>query len=191
MRKHTFGKQRQRAVSRDAQSAKRSAFASDTAIAQHALRCASRLTLERHHRDALAIALEGALPPHEAAEVLADSYASLPLPERLIAAALVMPRLTNRRDLPAAALEPICNDWALVGTPGSGPVVSGQGTAWVRPILTNELPKLDARTEKGRVLLAVAAQLLYRKHEARIEALGEAWKRGVAALRPAGRRAAA
>ncbi len=150
-----------------------------------------RLLAEREPFARLAIALEGALPPHEAAEVLADSYASLPLPERLIAAALVMPRLTNRRDLPAAALEPICNDWALVGTPGSGPVVSGQGTAWVRPILTNELPKLDARTEKGRVLLAVAAQLLYRKHEFRVEALVEAWKRGVAALRPAGRRAAA
>lgn len=150
-----------------------------------------RLLSEREPFGRLAIALEGTLPPHEAAEVLSDAYSALPLPERLIAAALVMPRLTKRRDLPAAALEPICNDWAEVGRPGAASVTSGPGMRWVRPLLTTELPKLDRKTEKGRVLSAVAAQLLFQKHEFRLEELLAAWERAVAALRPAGKEAAA
>ncbi|MBK9374004.1 MAG: AAA family ATPase [Holophagales bacterium] len=150
-----------------------------------------RLLTEREPFVRLAIALEGTLPPHEAAEVLSDAYSALALPERLIAAALVMPRLTKRRDLPAAALEPICNDWAEVGKPCAASVTSGPGTRWVRPLLTTELPKLDRKTEKGRVLSAVAANLLFRKHEFRLEELLAAWERAVAALRPAGRKVAA
>ncbi|MBK6407037.1 MAG: AAA family ATPase [Holophagales bacterium] len=150
-----------------------------------------RLLTEREPFVRLAIALEGTLPPHEAAEVLSDAYSALALPERLIAAALVMPRLTKRRDLPAAALEPICNDWAEVGKPGAASVTSGPGTRWVRPLLTTELPKLDRKTEKGRVLSAVAAHLLFQKHEFRLEELLAAWERAVAALRPAGRKVAA
>jgi hypothetical protein len=150
-----------------------------------------RLLSEREPFARLAIALEGTLPPHEAAEVLSDAYSALPLPERLVAAALVMPRLTKRRDLPAAALEPICNDWAEVGRPCAASVTVGPGTRWVRPLLTTELPKLDRKTEKGRVLSAVAARLLFEKHEFRLEELLEAWERAVAALRPAGRKAAA
>jgi len=150
-----------------------------------------RLLEEREPFARIAIALDGTLPPHEAAEVLSDTYSALPLPERFVAAALLMPELTKRRDLPAAALEPVCNDWAEVGVPASGTVTSGPGTRWVKPLLTAELPKLDGRTEKGRVLLAVAARLLHRKHEFRVEELGAAWKRGVAALRPRGRKEAA
>jgi MoxR-like ATPase len=150
-----------------------------------------RLLSEREPFARLAIALEGTLPPHEAAEVLSDAYSALPLPERLVAAALVMPRLTQRRDLPAAALEPICNDWAEVGRPCAASVTVGPGTRWMRPLLTTELPKLDRKTEKGRVLSAVAARLLFEKHEFRLEELHSAWERAVAALRPRGRKEAA
>jgi MoxR-like ATPase len=150
-----------------------------------------RLLAAREPFARVAIALEGTLPPHEAAEVLADSYSSLPLPERLVAAALLMPGLTKRRDLPAAALEPICNDWARVGKPAMAGVQVGPGTAWVRTAVTSGLPKMDQRTEKGRTLTAVAACLLHAKHPFRMEELEAAWERAVAALRPRAGKAAA
>ena len=150
-----------------------------------------RLLSERAPFARIAIALEGTFPPHEAAEVLSDAYSALPLPERLVAAAVVMPRLTKRRDLPAAALEPICNDWAEVGIPRSARVTSGPGTRWVLPLVTSELPKLDGKTERGRVLLAVAARLLHVQHPFRVPELLSAWERAVAALRPSGRKEAA
>ncbi len=138
----------------------------------------------------IAIVLDGDLPPHEAAEALADSYSLLPLPERLVAASFLMPRLTKRRDLPAAALEAVANDWARVGAARSAPVTVGPGTQWMRPLLTSEMPKLDARTAKGRTLTAVAAALLHEAHPFRLEELAAAWERAAAALAPARRSAA-
>ena len=78
-----------------------------------------------------------------------------------------------------------------MGKPGAASVIAGPGTRWVLPLMTTELPKLDRKTEKGRVLSAVAAQLLFQKHEFRLEELLSAWERAVAALRPADRKAAA
>jgi len=57
--------------------------------------------------------------------------------------------------------------------------------------MTAELPNLDRKTEKGRVLLAVAARLLHRQHQFRVEELAAAWERGVRALRPRRRKEAA
>jgi MoxR-like ATPase len=138
----------------------------------------------------IAIVLDGDLPPHEAAEALADSYSLLPLPERLVAATFLMPRLTKRRDLPAAALEAVANDWARVGTARSAPVTVGPGTQWMRPLLTSGIPKLDARTAKGRALTAVAAALLHEAHPFRLDDLAAAWERAASALAPAKRSAA-
>jgi len=138
----------------------------------------------------IAIVLDGDLPPHEAAEALADSYSLLPLPERLVAASFLMPRLAKRRDLPAAALEAVANDWARVGAARSAPVTVGPGTQWMRPLLTSEMPKLDARTAKGRTLTAVAAALLHEAHPFKVDDLAAAWERAAAALAPARRSAA-
>lgn len=143
-----------------------------------------RLLAETDPFARLAIALDGTLPPHEAAEVAADAYSSLPLPERLVAAALLMPRLTKRRDLPAVALEAVANDWARVGEARDASVTVSQGTYWMRPILTSDLLKLDARTEKGRTLTAVAAALLHEGFRFRMEGLLDAWQRAAAALKP-------
>ena len=138
----------------------------------------------------IAIVLDGDLPPHEAAEALADAYSLLPLPERLVAATFLMPRLTKRRDLPAAALEAVANDWARVGPARSAPVTVGPGTQWMRPLLTSGIPKLDARTAKGRALTAVAAALLHEAHPFQLEDLAAAWERAARALAPAKRSAA-
>lgn len=138
----------------------------------------------------IAIVLDGDLPPHEAAEALADSYSLLPLPERLVAASFLMPRLTKRRDLPAAALEAVANDWARVGPARSAAVTVGPGTQWMRPLLTSRIPRLDARTARGRALTAVAAALLHEKQPFEMEDLTAAWERAARALAPAKRSAA-
>ena len=138
----------------------------------------------------IAIVLDGDLPPHEAAEALADAYSLLPLPARLVAATLLMPRLTKRRDLPAAALEAVANDWARVGPARSAPVTVGPGTQWMRPLLTSGIPRFDTRTARGRALTAVAAALLHEAHPFQIEDLTAAWDRAARALAPAKRSAA-
>jgi len=149
-----------------------------------------RLLAETDPFARIGIALDGDLAPLEAAQALADSYSQLPLPERLVVAALLMPRLTKRSDLPAVALEAVANDWARVGPARSAPVTVGGATAWMRPLLTSGLPRLDARTEKGRTLTAVAAALLHEGQRFQMEQLHEAWRRAAAVLRPAKRKAA-
>jgi hypothetical protein len=101
-----------------------------------------------------------------------------------------MPRLTKRRDLPAAALEAVANDWARVGPARSAAVTVGPGTQWMRPLLTSRIPRLDARTARGRALTAVAAALLHEKQPFEMEDLTAAWERAARALAPAKRSAA-
>lgn len=138
----------------------------------------------------MAIAMEGAFPAHEAAGVLVDAYASLTVPERLVAATVFMPVLSRRRDLPAAALEPVATDWAALAAARTEIVSVGPGGAWKRTVLSSDLPRLDRGSEKGRSLAAVATTLLGMDHEFRVEDLERAWAGAVDALRAPGKAAA-
>ena len=131
----------------------------------------------------MAIALEGSLPAAEATGAFVDAYVSLPVPQRLVAATVLMPTLSRRSDLPAAALEPVANDWAVLAAGRTVSVNVGPGTSWRRAVLSSELPRLDRKTERGRSLAAVATTLLCQEHEFRLPDLENAWARAVAALR--------
>ncbi len=138
----------------------------------------------------MAIAMDGTLPAHEAAGAFVDAYSSLPLTERLVTAAVVMPALSRMRDLPAAALEPVATDWAAVAGGRIENVEIGPGTAWKRKILSSDLPRINTKTEKGRSISAVAMTLLGRGQTFEMAALEAAWDRAVEFLRPPGRAAA-
>ena len=149
-----------------------------------------QLLTERDPFARMAIALYGTLPPEEATGVLVDSYASLPRHERLVAAAVLMPTLSRRRDLPAAALEPIAMDWAAIASGKTGNVAVGPGASWKRIVLTTDLPRLDQKTEKGKSVAAVSTTLLWEGYEFQTIELEQTWDRAVSILRGKGRAAA-
>jgi len=62
----------------------------------------------------IGLALDAPLPPADAGAVIADAFASLARPARLVTAALLFPRLADRTDFPATTLEAIAADYALV-----------------------------------------------------------------------------
>lgn len=139
----------------------------------------------------MAIALDGGLPPHEAAGVFTDAYTSLPLQERYVAAVVVMPVLSRRRDLPAAALEPVAADWATLSMGRTDLVDIHPGAAsWKKRVVTEDLPSLDLKTVKGKLLAAVGSTLLFDGFSYRKADLDAAWERAVAAFDRAGRAAA-
>ena len=138
----------------------------------------------------MAIALYGNMPPEEATGVLVDSYASLPRRERLIASAVVMPGLSRRKDLPAAALEPIATDWAVIASCKTDNVDVGPASSWKRIFLTTDLPRLDQKTEKGKSIAAISTTLLFEAYEFQIAELEATWDRAVSMLRGKGRAAA-
>jgi MoxR-like ATPase len=150
-----------------------------------------RLLSEKDPMERMAIALDGGLPPHEAAGVFTDAYTSLPLQERYVAAVVVMPVLSRRRDLPAAALEPVAADWATLSMGRTDLVDIHPGAAsWKKRVVTEDLPSLDLKTVKGKLLAAVGSTLLFDGFSYRRADLDAAWERAVAAFDRAGRAAA-
>jgi hypothetical protein len=138
----------------------------------------------------MAIALEGSIPPAEAAAAFVDAYVSLPVPQRLVAATVLMPALSRRSDLPTVALEPVANDWAVLAAGRTVSVNVGPGTSWRRSVLSAGMPRLDRKTEKGRALAAVATTLLCQEEEFQMPDLETAWARAVAAFRKSAAEAA-
>lgn len=149
-----------------------------------------RLLAARSPFTRMAIALERAFPPAEAAGAFVDAYVSLPVPQRLVAATVLMPALSRRTDLPAAALEPVANDWSVLAAGRTVSVNVGPGTSWRRAVLSAELPRVDRKTERGRAIAAVATTLLSQEHEFRLHDLETTWARAVAAFRPGSTEAA-
>ena len=97
----------------------------------------------------------------EAGPVIADAFAMLPRPARLACAAVLMPRLAHRTDLPAATIEAVAQDYALVAEEGISTVdVLRYGQDWKREVLSGFVPTLDRSTERGRVLLNAAVALV-------------------------------
>ena len=109
----------------------------------------------------IGLALGAPLPPADAGAVIADAFASLARPARLVTAALLFPRLADRTDLPATTLEAIASDYALVGRAGVESVtVRRGGRDWKRELLGSRLAELDPKRPRDAVLLNVAAALM-------------------------------
>jgi MoxR-like ATPase len=124
----------------------------------------------------IALALEASLPPAEAGGVLADAFAALDRPARLVTAALLFPRLARRGDLPAAALEGVAADYAKVAKAGKETVtVRRGGRDWKRELLGSRLAELDPRRPRDGALLNAAAVLMAEEEPFEFDALARAW----------------
>ncbi|MFN8093207.1 MAG: AAA family ATPase [Vicinamibacteria bacterium] len=135
-------------------------------------------------RIALALTLE--LPPAEAGAVLADGFSALSRAERLVASAVLFPRLARKPDLPSSAVESVAEDYAAVARGGKETVVVRKGGRdWKRDLLGAQLAKLDPKTRRDRVLQNVAAVLMADDERFDLEHLKTAWDRACRALEPA------
>ena len=134
----------------------------------------------------IGLALGAPLPPADAGAVIADAFASLARPARLVTSALLFPRLADRSDLPATTLEAIASDYALVGRAGIQSVtVRRGGRDWKRELLGTRLAELDPKRPRDAVLLNVAAALMADEEAFAFDALARAWDEAEAALGPA------
>ena len=124
----------------------------------------------------IGLALDAPLPPADAGAVIADAFASLARPARLVTAALLFPRLADRTDLPATTLETIASDYALVGRAGAQSVtVRRGGRDWKRELLGTRLAELDPVRPRDAVLLNAAAALMTDEEPFSFDALARAW----------------
>jgi MoxR-like ATPase len=126
------------------------------------------------HRIALALQLE--LPPGEAGAVIADGFASLPRPVRLVTSAVLFPRLAERPDLPATTLEAVAAAYAAVARSGRETVtVRNGGQDWKRELLGSRLAALDPKSPRDRVLHNAAAVLMADDERFDLNTLVQAW----------------
>jgi MoxR-like ATPase len=131
----------------------------------------------------IALALGSSLAPADAGGVIADAFASLSRPARLVSAALLFPRLASRGDLPATTLEAIAADYALVARRGEERVtVRRGGRDWKRELLGTRLAELDATRPRDAALLNAAAALMADEERFDFDALVRAWENAAAAL---------
>jgi MoxR-like ATPase len=142
------------------------------------------------HRDPLrrmAAALAAPVPPVEAGQVLADSFAELARPAQLAAVALFMPLVSARPDLPAATVEPLAHAHAQLARRGTlKVVVPQQGNDWRREVVSSGLPTLALDTPRGRAIAGAAAVLLDANERFELDALARAYdaaQRALAAYR--------
>ncbi len=131
----------------------------------------------------IGIGLEGSLPAPEAATAFVDAYSALPRSERLVTAAVVMPLLARRRDLPVAALEPVARDWASMASVETQGVCIGPSAAWKRTAVSTGIPRLDGRSKRGRALLSVATTLLFEDVPFEVTDLEATWEEVTAAVK--------
>jgi MoxR-like ATPase len=126
-------------------------------------------------RIALALTADS-LPATERAQAISDSYASLDRMTRLATAAVLMPVLSRRQGLPAAAIETVAADYAMVAADSDVAVTVRRGGAdWKRDILGKWLGALDLSSRRGKALANAAAVLMRDEHEFKSAALERAY----------------
>ena len=135
----------------------------------------------------IALALELDLPPAERGAVVADGFAALPRPVRLVTSAVLFPRLAERTDLPACTLEAVAEAYAAVARGGRETVTVRQGGRdWKRELLGSRLATLDPASPRDRVLQNAAALLMADDERFDLDALAAAWDEATAVLSPRG-----
>jgi len=131
----------------------------------------------------IALALELDLQPAEAGAVVADGFAALPRPVRLVTSAVLFPRLAERTDLPACTLEAVAEAYAAVARGGRETVTLRQGGRdWKRELLGTRLATLDPESPRDRVLQNAAALLMADDERFDLDALVAAWDEATAVL---------
>ena len=115
--------------------------------------------------------------------MIADGFAGLSRPVRLVTSAVLFPRLTERPDLPANALEAVADAYAAVVRCGRETVTVRQGGRdWKRDILGTHLAKLDPTSPRDRALQNAAAVLMADDERFDLDALATAWDEASAVL---------
>jgi hypothetical protein len=149
------------------------------------------LLVETNPLRRIALALQLDLPPGEAGAVIADGFAGLSRPVRLVTSAVLFPMLAERADLPASTLEAVADAYATVARSGRETVTVRQGGRdWKRDILGTHLAKLDPTSPRDRVLQNAAAVLMADDERFDLDALATAWDEAKVALSPPASRAA-
>lgn len=140
----------------------------------------------------LASALFLAIPAVEAGQVVADSFAALPRAAQLAAAAVFMPVVSHRTDLPAATIEPLAQAHAKFARQGTSQVTVRQhGPDWRRALISQGLPTIDTRSKRGRAIVNAAIALLEANEPADLASLAAAYDEASAALAEASGRSTA
>ena len=109
----------------------------------------------------IALALSSSVNGGEVGRIVVDAFSSLPRLARLATAAVLAPLAAHRTDLPAATIEPIARDFALLASRNDERIeVRNGGADWRRNILSRELTALSRDTPRGRVLTNAAVLLM-------------------------------
>ena len=109
----------------------------------------------------IGLALSSSLTGGDVGRIVVDAFSSLPRLARLATAAVLAPLAAQRTDLPAATIEPIARDFALLASRGAERItVRNGGADWRRDILSKELAALGRDTPRGRALTNAAVRLM-------------------------------
>jgi len=135
----------------------------------------------------IGLALWSRLDGVDAGQVIADSWSGLPRVARLATAAVFMPRVSERTDLPAATIEPMAHEYSLLAQRGQIQLtVSRGGQDWKRTILGQQLAALDRKTPRGRELTNAAIVLMQAEErfvfDDLVRAYDHAWSAAEAAV---------
>jgi MoxR-like ATPase len=135
-------------------------------------------------RIALALAAPApTMPSSDAGQVVAECFSSLSRLARLATAAVLGPRLARRPDLPAACVEPVGRDYALLARQAPEKItVRNGGADWRRKLLSSDLPRLSRTTARGRALTNAAIVLMQEDQPFELDALEAAYDDALSAL---------
>lgn len=133
-----------------------------------------RVLIEADPLKRLALVIDSTLGPVEAGQVIADSFAARPASSQMVTSAFLMPLVSRRTDLPAGTIEPIAAAHAqLVRRDPARLEV--RPMEWRKKVATEDLPKLDTRSKRGRVLANAAVALLVANQPFDVDSLAAAY----------------
>lgn len=124
----------------------------------------------------------------EAGQVIADSFAALPKPSQLVTAAVLMPLVCKRTELPAATVEPLAAAFAKLATRGTAQVtVRNGGRDWKRELLGQGLAALGTSSKRSRTIINAAIVLMQAEEAFELPQLVGAYDAAVEAVTAARR----
>jgi MoxR-like ATPase len=131
----------------------------------------------------IALTLGADVPPRDAGRIIVDAFSSLARVARLATAAVLAPLISQKTNLPAATVEPIAAEFALLAARNPEQItVRNGGADWRRQILGKDLADLDRDTTRGRLLANAAVALMQQDEPFEMHALECAYDHAAAAL---------
>lgn len=112
----------------------------------------------------------------DAGRIIVDAFSSLTRVARVATAAVLAPLIAGRTDLPAAIVEPIARDFALLAGRNVEQITVRHGGAdWRREILSKHLAGLNRATTRGKLLANAAVVLMQEDEPFKMAALEAAY----------------